>query len=197
MRGCMGSEKPELPHRFNTTASRSCSDSPQVWAIKQSAWLRLWTCGHFTIKHSHAHNRKYNTGWAGEREMNKTDAVRQQPSQLFIRCAWRDEYSMRAPGPSLYAIHVYFSLTLKIICSYSSLQSGISRGKETKWKMGYITLHCLPFSILLVCFALEINQTCRILCDWFLNWNVLTNTNTTYCALYELLSINILQLLYM
>ncbi len=109
-----------------------------VWPCKKKKALAL------------AHNRKYKTGRAGEKEMNKTDAVRQQPSQLFIRCACRDEYSMKAPGPSLYAIHVHFSLTLKIICCYSSLQSGISRGKVTKWKMGYITLHCLPFPILLV-----------------------------------------------
>lgn len=45
--------------------------------------------------------------------------------QQFIRCEYRDEYSMKGPAPSLYATQVYFSLTLKIIL-LQRLQSGIS-----------------------------------------------------------------------
>lgn len=164
-----------VPFRFPTGSNNKAA---------KIAWLCLRTRDHVKIKHLHAHNCKYNTGWAGERERNEqTSAVCQQPFQLFIRFARWNEYSMKAPDPSLY---VHFSLTLKIIL----LQCLQSAGK--KWKMSYITL-------LYLCAALEIIQTCRILCDWFLKWKVeicVNLNNTRFCGLSELLYVNTLMKLY-
>lgn len=120
-------------YSFNTTPPVPIPNRSE--AINQSSWLRLWTCEHVKIKHLGAHNHKYSPGWAGERGMNKNWCCPSTAFPLFIRCACTDEYSMKLARPSLYAIHVYFPLTLTIIL-LQFLQSEAPGQKQVSEKWG-------------------------------------------------------------